>query len=198
MVYSEAEIERIVRFAFDLARTRRGKLTSVDKGNVLEVGAFWREIATNLAKEYADVQFGSMYVDNAAMQIIRDPRQFDVLVMGNLFGDILSDAAANLAGSLGMLPSASLGRHHALYEPCHGSAPDIAGRDLANPVAAILSVGMMFRYSFQQPEADETIQRAVDAVLEEYRTADIMSPGHKPVGCRQMGDLIAARLQSGA
>ena len=198
MVYTEAEVERIVRFAFELARKRRSKLTSVDKGNVLEVSAFWREIAVNLAKEYADVEFGSMYVDNAAMQIIRDPRQFDTMVMGNMFGDILSDAAANLAGSLGMLPSASLGQRHALYEPCHGSAPDIAGRDLANPVASLLSVGMMFRYSFERPEADEAVQRAVDAVLQTHRTADVMAPGKRQVGCREMGDLIAARLEAGA
>jgi 3-isopropylmalate dehydrogenase len=165
---------------------------------VLEVSAFWREIATGLAKEYADVQFGAMYVDNAAMQIIRDPRQFDVMVMGNMFGDILSDVAANLAGSLGMLPSASLGRRHALYEPCHGSAPDIAGRDVANPVASILSVGMLFRHSFEQPEADEAIQQAVNAVLETHRTADMMAPGKKQVGCREMGDLIAARLEAAA
>jgi 3-isopropylmalate dehydrogenase len=198
MIYSEEEVERIVRFAFELARKRRHRLTSVDKGNALEVGAFWREIATRIAADYGDVEFSSMYVDNAAMQIIRDPRQFDTLVMSNMFGDILSDAAANLAGSLGMLPSASLGRRHAFYEPCHGSAPDIAGRDLANPVASILSVGMMFRYSFGLPEADEAIEHAVEAVLATERTADIRAPGKRQVGCTELGDLIAQRLEAGA
>ncbi|HKI98672.1 MAG TPA: 3-isopropylmalate dehydrogenase [bacterium] len=195
MIYSEPEIERIVRFAFGLARQRRHKLTSVDKGNVLEVSAFWREIAIRVAKDFTDVEFGSMYVDNAAMQIIRDPRQFDTMVMGNMFGDILSDAAANLSGSLGMLPSASLGDRYALYEPCHGSAPDIAGRDVANPIASILSVGMMFRYTFGKPDADDAIQSAVDTVLSTHRTADIMAPGKQQVGCSEMGDLIARQLE---
>jgi 3-isopropylmalate dehydrogenase len=194
MIYSEMEVERIVRFAFALARQRRHKLTSVDKGNVLEVSAFWREIANRIAKEFTDVQFNSLYVDNTAMQIIREPRQFDVMVMGNMFGDILSDAAANLSGSLGMLPSASLGQRNALYEPCHGSAPDIAGRDVANPVASILSVAMMFRYTFDKPEVDEAIQAAVNAVLETHRTADLMAPGKKQVGCTEMGELIVRRL----
>ena len=196
MIYSEQEIERIVRFSFELARKRRRQLTSVDKGNVLEVSAFWREIAGQIAKDFPDVAFNSLYVDNAAMQIIRDPRQFDTMVMGNLFGDILSDAAANLAGSLGMLPSASLGPRHALYEPCHGSAPDIAGRDLANPVASILSVGMMFRHTFGRPDADAAIERSVEAVLEDVRTADIMAPGKRQVGCSEMGDRIAAHLEA--
>jgi len=196
MVYTESEIERIVRFSFELARKRRHKLTSVDKGNVLEVSAFWREIALGLSKEYSDVEFNSLYVDNCAMQIIRDPRQFDTMVMGNMFGDIISDAAANLAGSLGMLPSASLGERHALYEPCHGSAPDIAGRDQANPVASILSVAMMFRHTFQLPEAEAAIEAAVEAVLDTHRTADIMAPGKTQIGCSEMGDRIAARLEA--
>jgi 3-isopropylmalate dehydrogenase len=198
MIYSEAEVERIVRFACKLAHTRGRKLTSVDKGNVLEVSAFWRETAGRVAKDYPDVAFSSMYVDNCAMQIIREPRQFDTLVMGNMFGDILSDAAANLVGSLGMLPSASIGERHALYEPCHGSAPDIAGRDVANPIAAILSVGMMFRYGFELPEADKDLQRAVEAVLAECRTADMQAPGLPLVGCTEMGERIAARLEQGA
>lgn len=195
MIYTEREVERIVRFAFELARKRRRKLTSVDKGNALEVGRFWRDTAARIAQEYADVETHHLYVDNAAMQIIREPAQFDTLVMGNMFGDILSDAAANIVGSLGMLPSASIGRHHALYEPCHGSAPDIAGRDIANPIASILSVGMLFGYSFDRPEIEETVHRAVNDVLARYRTADIMEAGKTQVGCTQMGDLIAERLQ---
>jgi len=197
MIYGEDEVERIVRFAFELARTRGSKLCSVDKGNALDVGAFWREIATGLAPEYPDVAFSSMYVDNAAMQIIREPKQFDTLVMSNMFGDILSDAAANISGSLGMLPSASLGQRYALYEPCHGSAPDIAGRDAANPVASVLSVGMMFRHSFKRPDLDEAIHAAVDAVLETHRTADIMASGKQLVGCAEMGDLLARQLEAG-
>ena len=167
----------------------------MDKGNALEVGRFWRDTAARIAREYADVETHHLYVDNAAMQIIREPAQFDTLVMGNMFGDILSDAAANLVGSLGMLPSASIGRHHALYEPCHGSAPDIAGRDIANPIASILSVGMLFGYSFDRPEVEATVHRAVNDVLARYRTADIMEAGKTQVGCTQMGDLIAERLQ---
>jgi 3-isopropylmalate dehydrogenase len=196
MIYYEDEVERIVRFACEVARLRGKRLTSVDKGNALEVGAFWRETATRVAAEYPDVAFGSLYVDNAAMQIIRDPRQFDTLVMGNMFGDILSDAAANIAGSLGMLPSASIGARHALYEPCHGSAPDIAGRDVANPIAAILSVGLLFRHSFQRPQEDEAIHAAVDAVLATHRTADMMAPGKQQVGCGEMGERILAQLEA--
>ncbi len=181
-----------MRLALELARERSGRLTSVDKGNALEVGRFWREIATGTAAEFPDVETDHLYVDNAAMQIIRDPRRFDTLVMGNMFGDILSDAAGNLPGSLGMLPSASIGERHALYEPCHGSAPDIAGQDLANPVASVLSVGMLFRHSLGLPGVDEDIHRAVDAVLATHRTADMMTPGKTQVGCEEMGDLILA------
>lgn len=190
MIYTEPEVERIVRFALEQARARRGRLTSVDKGNALEVGRFWREIATRVMAEYPDVETDHLYVDNAALQIIRDPRRFDTLVMGNMFGDILSDVAGNLSGSLGMLPSASIGKNHALYEPCHGSAPDIAGKDEANPIASILSVGMMFRYSLGLPGIDEKIHAAVDQVLAGCRTADLMSPGKTRVGCAEMGARI--------
>ena len=197
MVYTEPEVERIVRFALELARGRQGRLTSVDKGNALEVGRFWREIATRIMAEYPDVESDHLYVDNAALQIIRDPRRFDTLVMGNMFGDILSDVAGNLPGSLGMLPSASIGQSHALYEPCHGSAPDIAGKDLANPIASILSVGMMFRYSLEQPGIDEKIHAAVDLVLGAYRTADMMAPGKTQVGCVEMGARILEAFEVG-
>jgi 3-isopropylmalate dehydrogenase len=194
MVYSEPEIERIVRVGFDVARKRRKKLCSVDKANVLEVSVLWREVAGRLAKDYPDVALEHMYVDNAAMQLIRAPKQFDTLVTGNLFGDILSDAAAMLTGSIGMLPSASLGAKHALFEPVHGSAPDIAGRDLANPLAAILSVGMLFRYSLDRLEVDERIRAAVAAVLPRFRTGDIHTAGTTRVGCSQMGDLVLEQL----
>ncbi|MCZ6532992.1 MAG: 3-isopropylmalate dehydrogenase [SAR324 cluster bacterium] len=195
MIYTEKEVRRIVRRGCEIARKRSGKLMSVDKANATEVGRFWRDIATEVAADYPDVEFDSMYVDNAAMQIIRNPRQFDTIVTGNMFGDILSDAAGNLTGSLGMLPSASLGENHALYEPCHGSAPDISGRDIANPVASILSVGMLFRYTLDKPEADEAIHRAVEQVLATHRTADIMAEGKNQVGCSQMGDLIVQHLE---
>jgi 3-isopropylmalate dehydrogenase len=194
MVYSEPEIERIVRVGFDIARKRGRKLCSVDKANVLEVSVLWREVAGRVHGEFPDVALEHMYVDNAAMQLIRAPKQFDTLVTGNLFGDILSDAAAMLTGSIGMLPSASLGDKYALYEPVHGSAPDIAGKDAANPLAAILSVGMMFRYSFNLPEMDESIRQAVAAVLARHRTADIHTEGTRRVGCRQMGDLVLEQL----
>jgi 3-isopropylmalate dehydrogenase len=198
MIYTEAEVKRVVRRGFELARERKGKLMSVDKANAMEVGRFWRDMAGEVAGDYPDVAFDSMYVDNAAMQIIRDPLQFDTIVTGNMFGDILSDAAGNLAGSLGMLPSASLGEFHALYEPCHGSAPDISGKDIANPVASILSVGMMFRHSFGKAEADEAIHGAVEHVLATHRTADTMAAGKTQVGCSQMGDLIAEYLENNA
>jgi 3-isopropylmalate dehydrogenase len=194
MRYSEAEIERIVRVGFDVAGKRRGKLCSVDKANVLEVSVLWREVATSLAPRYPGVELSHLYVDNAAMQLIRAPKQFDTIVTGNLFGDVLSDAAAMLTGSIGMLPSASIGTDHALYEPVHGSAPDIAGQDLANPLAAMLSVGMLFRYSFDRPELDERIRAAVTSVLARHRTADILAPGMQRVGCRQMGDLVLEAL----
>lgn len=194
LVYSEHEIERIVRVGFEIAGKRGGKLLSVDKANVLEVSVLWREIATSLAPEYPDVELDHMYVDNACMQLIRAPREMDTIVTTNMFGDILSDAAAMLTGSIGMLPSASIGTDYALYEPVHGSAPDIAGKDMSNPLAAILSVGMMFRYSFDMPEAEELIQQAVVAVLAENRTTDIHTPGTRKVGCEEMGDLVLAKL----
>jgi 3-isopropylmalate dehydrogenase len=194
MVYSEPEIERIVRMGFEIAGKRRGRLCSVDKANVLEVSVLWREVAERLKPDYPRIELSHLYVDNAAMQLIRAPKQFDTIVTGNLFGDILSDAAAMITGSIGMLPSASLGSGHALYEPVHGSAPDIAGQDQANPLASILSVGMLFRYSFDRPELDERIQAAVTEVLRTHRTGDIAAPGTETVGCRRMGELVLAAL----
>jgi 3-isopropylmalate dehydrogenase len=196
LVYSEHEIERIARVGFELAAKRNGKLCSVDKANVLEVSQLWREKVTALAPEYPNVELSHMYVDNAAMQLVRAPKQFDVLVTGNMFGDILSDVAAMLTGSLGMLPSASLSASGTgLYEPVHGTAPDIAGQDLANPLATILSVGMMFRYSLDLPEAADRIDKAVANVLEQgHRTADIAADDADPVGCQAMGKLVLERL----
>ena len=175
LVYAEHEIERIARVGFDLASKRNGRLCSVDKANVLEVSQLWREVVTSLAGDYPNVELSHMYVDNAAMQLVREPKQFDVIVTGNMFGDILSDVAAMLTGSLGMLPSASLSASGAgMYEPVHGTAPDIAGQDKANPLATILSVGMLFRYSLDMPEAADNVDRAVAKVLAEgHRTADI-------------------------
>ena len=198
LVYSEHEIERIARVGFELAAKRNGKLCSVDKANVLEVSQLWREKVTALAPEYPSVELSHMYVDNAAMQLVRAPKQFDVIVTGNMFGDILSDVAAMLTGSLGMLPSASLAASGTgLYEPVHGTAPDIAGQDLANPLATILSVGMMFRYSLDLPEAADCIDNAVAKVLEQgYRTADIAAAGTDPVGCQAMGKLVLEQLVS--
>ena len=200
MVYSRHEIERIVRLGFETARQRRGKLCSVDKANVLEVSVLWREIATQLAKEYADVEFSSLYVDNAAMQLLREPRQFDTIVTGNLFGDILSDEAAMLTGSIGMLPSASLGGEAGgecgLYEPVHGSAPDLAGRDLANPLAAILSVGMLFQHALGQPAVAGCIAASVHDTLKQARTGDIMAAGKQQVGCQEMGDRVLNNLEA--
>ena len=198
LVYSEHEIERIARVGFELAAKRNGKLCSVDKANVLEVSQLWREKVTALAPEYPSVELSHMYVDNAAMQLVRAPKQFDVIVTGNMFGDILSDVAAMLTGSLGMLPSASLAASGTgLYEPVHGTAPDIAGQDLANPLATILSVGMMFRYSLDLPEAADRIDNAVAKVLEQgYRTADIAAAGTDPVGCQAMGKLVLEQLVS--
>jgi 3-isopropylmalate dehydrogenase len=194
MVYREEEIERIVRVGFDIAGKRRKKLCSVDKANVLEVSVLWREVATRIAREFPDIALEHLYVDNAAMQLIRGPTQFDTLVTGNLFGDILSDETAMLTGSIGMLPSASIGARHALYEPVHGSAPDIAGKDLANPLAAILSVGMMFRYTWNRADLDERISGAVAMVLARARTADILTAGKRRVGCREMGALVLEAL----
>ena len=195
-VYSESEIERIGRVAFEMARKRNGKLCSVDKANVLEVTILWREVMDRLAAEYPDVELSHMYVDNAAMQLVRAPRQFDVVVTGNMFGDILSDAAAMLTGSIGMLPSASLNeRGQGMYEPCHGSAPDIAGQNLANPLATILSVAMMLRYSLDEADLAARIEAAVGKVLDDgLRTADIASEGKRRVSTSEMGDAVLAAL----
>jgi 3-isopropylmalate dehydrogenase len=196
MVYSEAEIRRIAEVGFEVALKRRRTLTSVDKENVLETSRLWREVVSEVGRRYPEVALTHMYVDNAAMQLVRAPRQFDVIVTGNMFGDILSDEASMLTGSIGMLPSASLdARGKGLYEPVHGSAPDLAGRDLANPLATILSAAMMLRYSFGEEEAAARIEAAVRAVLAQgYRTADIEEPGTRRVGTRQMGDAVLAAL----
>lgn len=196
MAYTEAEIDRIGRVAFETARKRGSKLCSVDKANVLEVSQLWRECITKLSAEYPDVELSHLYVDNAAMQLVRWPKQFDTIVTGNLFGDILSDIAAMLTGSIGMLPSASLGASGpGLFEPVHGSAPDIAGQDKANPLAQVLSAAMMLRYGLNQPAAADAIETAVEKVLDAgYRTGDIMSEGMKLVGCRAMGDVLLEML----
>lgn len=196
MVYRESEIERIARVAFDSARKRNKKVCSVDKANVLECTELWREVVTRVAKDYPDVQLSHMYVDNAAMQLVRAPKQFDVMVTGNIFGDILSDEASMLTGSIGMLPSASLNeKGQGMYEPIHGSAPDIAGKGIANPIATILSVAMMLRYSLAQPQLADRIEQAVRTVLDQgYRTADIYTDGTKKVGTAQMGEAIVAAL----
>ena len=197
LVYSEGEIERIARVGFELAEKRSGKVCSVDKANVLEVSQLWREVVNDIAVDYPGVELSHMYVDNAAMQLVRQPKQFDVIVTGNMFGDILSDVAAMLTGSLGMLPSASLASNGSgLYEPVHGTAPDIAGQDLANPLATILSVAMMCRYSLDLPKAANSIETAVSAVLEAgYRTSDIFSDSAQTqVGCVEMSELVLERL----
>ena len=196
MLYSESEIRRIAHVGFQTARKRSRKLCSVDKANVLDTSILWREVVTEVARDYADVELSHMYVDNAAMQLVRAPRQFDVIVTGNMFGDILSDQASMLTGSIGMLPSASLDAHDkGLYEPIHGSAPDIAGKDLANPLATILSVAMMMRYTFHQVQVAERIEGAVKRVLAEgVRTADIHAPGLRKVGTREMGEAVVAAL----
>ncbi len=197
-IYAEHEIERIGRVAFEMARARGGKLCSVDKANVLEATILWREVMERLAPEYPDVALSHMYVDNAAMQLVRAPKQFDVIVTGNMFGDILSDAAAMLTGSIGMLPSASLNeQRQGMYEPCHGSAPDIAGQGVANPLATILSVAMMLRYSLEAPQLAERIERAVGTVLDQgLRTADIAFEGTAPVSTQAMGDAVLAAFQA--
>ncbi len=196
MVYTRSEIERIARVAFEAARKRRRLVTSIDKANVLTTMVFWREVVTEVAKEYPDVELKHLYVDNGAMQLVRNPRQFDVLLCGNMFGDILSDEASMITGSLGMLPSASLaGGTFGLYEPAGGSAPDIAGKGIANPIAQILSVGLMLKYSFGNDKAHDRIFAAIGSVLDQgYRTADIMSEGMRQIGTREMGDRIAAFL----
>ena len=195
-VYTESEIKRIGRLAFESARKRNGRVCSVDKANVLEVTMLWRELMSELGKEYPDVELSHMYVDNAAMQLVREPKQFDVIVTGNMFGDILSDQASMLTGSIGMLPSASLDIDaKGLYEPSHGSAPDIAGQDIANPLATILSAAMLLRYSLDQGEAAEAIEVAVGAVLDQgLRTADIATEGCTKVGTAAMGDAVVSAL----
>ena len=196
MHYTESEIRRIVRVAFAAARKRSRKVCSVDKMNVLECTQLWRDVATETGQEYPDVELSHMLVDNAAMQLVKNPRQFDVIVTGNMFGDILSDEASMLTGSIGMLPSASLDeRNKGLYEPCHGSAPDIAGMGVANPLATILSAAMMLRYTFAREDAARRIEAAVKKVLAQgFRTGDIFEPGTKKVGTRQMGDAVLAAL----
>jgi 3-isopropylmalate dehydrogenase len=196
MRYSRPEVERIAHVAFQAARKRNKKLTSVDKANVLETFQFWKDIVTEVHQEYPDVQLEHMYVDNAAMQLVKAPKAFDVVVTGNMFGDILSDEAAMLTGSIGMLPSASLDKNNkGLYEPSHGSAPDIAGKGIANPLATILSAAMMLRFSLHQVQAADRIESAVKAVLSAgLRTADIWSEGTQRVGTREMGDAVVAAI----
>ena len=196
MLYSEPEIRRIACFGFEVARKRKRRLCSVDKANVLDTSILWREVVISVAKNYADVELSHMYVDNAAMQLVRNPKQFDVIVTGNMFGDILSDEASMLAGSIGMLPSASLDANNkGLYEPIHGSAPDIAGQNKANPLATILSLAMMFRYTFARADVADRIEIAVRKVLAQgRRTGDIALPGEQITGTREMGDAVVAVL----
>ncbi|MET0065094.1 MAG: 3-isopropylmalate dehydrogenase [Candidatus Thiodiazotropha sp.] len=196
LVYSESEIDRIARVAFDIAGKRSNRVCSVDKANVLECTELWREVVTRVGEKHQEVELSHMYVDNAAMQLVKWPKQFDVIVTTNMFGDILSDCAAMLTGSIGMLPSASLDEQgKGMYEPIHGSAPDIAGQGIANPLATILSVAMMLRYSLDEPEMASRIERAVEQVLNDgLRTPDILSEGTKQVGCEAMGDAVVAAL----
>jgi 3-isopropylmalate dehydrogenase len=198
LVYSESEIERIARIAFEIAEKRQGRLCSVDKANVLEATELWREVVTELSKEYPNVELQHMYVDNAAMQLVRDPKQFDVIVTSNMFGDILSDLASMLTGSIGMLPSASLASDGSgMYEPIHGSAPDIAGQNVANPLATILSLSMLFRYSLEDVEIADQIEQAVSQVLADgLRTKDIHADGMTCVGTDEMGDAVVKALSS--
>ena len=203
LTYTTSEIERVARLAFELAQGRRKKVTSVDKANVLESSQLWREVVSGVSAEFPEIEIEHMYVDNCAMQLIRDPRQFDVLLTGNLFGDILSDEAAMLTGSIGMLPSASLGSRgdegpRGLFEPVHGTAPEITGRNIANPIATILSAGMMLEFALGQREGAQAVERAVVQVLEKGgRTADIASPGAQPLGTREMSSLIAQAVREG-
>jgi 3-isopropylmalate dehydrogenase len=204
-VYTEAEIERVVRAGFELAKKRQHRLCEVDKANVMESGILWRDVARRVHADYPDVELSFMYADNCAMQLVRNPKQFDVIVTSNLFGDLLSDCAAMLTGSLGMLPSASLGaadasgRRKALYEPVHGSAPDIAGKGVANPLACILSFAMMLRYSFDLGEEADLVEKAVaDALAAGARTADILQPGTARISTRGMGDTILRELEKAA
>lgn len=200
LVYSESEIRRIAHSAFQIAQKRNRRLCSVDKANVLECTELWREVVTEVGKQYPDVELSHMYVDNASMQLVRAPKQFDVIVTTNMFGDILSDTAAMLTGSIGMLPSASLDADgKGMYEPIHGSAPDIAGKGIANPLATILSAAMMLRYTFNQIEAADRIEKAVnDALDANVRTADIYSDGMQKVSTSQMGDAVVSALKKGA
>jgi 3-isopropylmalate dehydrogenase len=197
LVYRESEVDRIVRVAMDIAMKRNRRVCSVDKANVLEVTELWRDVAVKVGSDYPDVELSHMYVDNAAMQLVKWPKQFDVMVTGNMFGDILSDCAAMLTGSIGMLPSASLDAYgKGMYEPIHGSAPDIAGKGVANPLATIISVAMMLRYSLDEPELATKVEQAVDSVLDQgLRTQDIMSDGMQQVGTAAMGDAVVAALQ---
>lgn len=197
MRYTVPEVERIARVAFEAARKRRGKVTSVDKANVLETSQLWRDTVIEVAKEYPDVALEHMYVDNAAMQLVRAPKALDVVLTGNIFGDILSDEASMLTGSIGMLASASLNdKKQGLFEPSHGSAPDIAGKNIANPIATVLSAAMMLRYSFDMNDEADAIEKAVEKVLADgVRTGDIMSEGCRKVSCSEMGDAIAAAIR---
>lgn len=196
LTYNEEEIERIGRIGFETARKRSGRLCSVEKSNVLDSSRLWKAVMHRLAEEYPDVELSDMLVDNCAMQIVKDPSQFDVIVTENMFGDILSDEASQITGSIGMIPSSSLGAtSNGLYEPIHGSAPDIAGKDLANPVGTILAAAMMLRYSFDLEKEADAVEAAVSAYLDEgYRTPDIMSEGKTQVGCKECGDLVLAHL----
>ena len=196
-MYTRPEVERIARFAFEAARKRSGKVTSVDKANVLGSSRMWRKIVTEMRdKEYPDVELNHFYVDNCAMQLVLNPKQFDVVLTNNIFGDILSDEASTIAGSIGLLPSASLGDGAGMYEPIHGSAPDIAGQGIANPLATILSVAMMLRYSLNQDAAADAVERAVDEVLEAgYRTPYLWAKGLKKVSTAEMGKLVAEAVK---
>ena len=197
MYYSVPEIERVLRVGFDAAMKRSKKVCVVDKANILETSRLWREVTARVAKDYPEVEYSHLYVDNCSMQLVRNPKQFDVIITTNMFGDILSDEASMLTGSIGMLASASLGETSlGMYEPIHGSAPDIAGKDIANPIATVLSAAMMLRYSFGLEEEAQAIEKAVDKVLDEgYRTADIYEDGMKKIGTRKMGELIAAAIE---